>query len=91
MEQAHTHTDTPQVINRLSRAIGHLQSVKRMVEEGRDCSDILIQLAAVRAALGNTGKLLIHDHMQHCIVEALETGRRDALDDFTRALDLFMK
>ena len=41
---AHTHTQTKSVINRLSRAIGHLESVKRMVESGRDCSEVLMSL-----------------------------------------------
>ena len=47
----HTHTQTKAVINRLARAIGHLESVKRMVEDGRDCAEVLIQIAAVRAVL----------------------------------------
>ena len=47
----HTHENIRAVLNRLSRAIGHLQSVKRMVEEGRDCSEVLIQIAAVRSAI----------------------------------------
>ena len=47
----HTHTNTKAVLNRLSRAIGHLESIKRMVEEGRDCSEVLIQLSAVKRPL----------------------------------------
>ena len=54
----HTHTQTKAVINRLARAIGHLESVKRMVEDGRDCAEVLIQLAAVRSALNNTAKII---------------------------------
>ena len=46
----HSHTQTKAVVNRLSRAIGHLESVKRMVENEQDCAEVLIQLAAVRAA-----------------------------------------
>ena len=42
---SHTHTNTKAVLNRLSRAIGHLESIKRMVEDGRDCSEVLIQLS----------------------------------------------
>ena len=44
----HSHEHTKAVLNRLSRAIGHLESIKRMVEDGRDCSEVLIQLAAAR-------------------------------------------
>ena len=61
----HTHTQTKAVINRLARAIGHLESVKRMVEDGRDCAEVLIQIAAVRAAIENTGKVILQDHIQH--------------------------
>ena len=43
----HHHTNTKAVLNRLSRAIGHMESIKRMVEEGRDCTEVLIQLSAV--------------------------------------------
>ena len=57
----HSHTQTRAVVNRLARAIGHLERVKAMVEEGRDCSEVLIQLAAVRSAINNTGKVILKD------------------------------
>ena len=52
----HSHAQTKAVLNRLSRAIGHLESIKRMVEEGRDCTEVLVQLSAVKAAINNTGR-----------------------------------
>ena len=61
----HTHAETKAVVNRLSRAIGHLEAVKAMVEEGRDCTQVLIQLAAVKSAINNTGKLILKDHLNH--------------------------
>ena len=70
----HSHTHTKAVLNRLSRAIGHLESIRRMVEEGRDCSEVLIQLSAVKAAINNTGKVILQDHIEHCIVVAGERG-----------------
>ena len=60
---AHPHTETKKVVDRLSRAIGHLESVKKMVEEGRDCSEVLIQIAAVRGAINNVGKMILQDHI----------------------------
>ena len=60
------HTQTKAVLNRLSRAIGHLNAVKRMVEQGRDCSDVLIQLSAVNSALKNVSKIILKDHIEHC-------------------------
>ena len=87
----HTHQNTKAVLNRLSRAIGHLESIKRMVEEGRDCSEVLIQLSAVRAAINNTGKVILQDHIEHCIVDAIESGDREELTEHTRAIDRFIK
>ena len=68
---AHSHEHTKSVINRISRAIGHLESIKRMVESGRDCSEVLIQLSAVKAAINNAGKIILKDHIEHCIVDAV--------------------
>ena len=88
---AHSHEHTRAVLNRLSRAIGHLQSVRTMVEEGRDCSEVLIQIAAVRSAIDNTGKLILQDHLKHCIVDAASEGDKKAIDDLCEAIDKYMK
>ena len=87
----HVHENQKAVVNRLARAIGHLEKVKRMVEDGYDCSDVLIQLAAVRSALDNTGKVILKDHMRHCMVDAVSAGDQDAIDDLCQAIDKFMK
>lgn len=86
---SHQHTQTRAVVNRLSRAIGHLESVKRMVEDGRDCSEVLIQLAAVRAALNNTAKIILKDHIEHCLSDA-GSGESDALAQLNEAIDKFI-
>ena len=87
----HVHENQRAVINRLARALGHLEKVKRMVEEGCDCTEVLIQLAAVRSALDNTGKVILQDHLRHCMVDAVEAGDQDAIDDLCSAIDKFMK
>ena len=87
----HAHENTQAVLNRLSRAIGHLQSVKRMVEDGRDCPDVLIQIAAVRAAIDNTGKIILQDHLRHCIVDAARNNDQAAIDDLCKAIEKYMK
>lgn len=87
----HSHKNTKAVINRLSRASGHLESVKRMVEDGKDCSDVLVQLAAVIAALNNTGKVILQDHIEHCIVDAVESGDREPIEKLNDAINTFMK
>ena len=87
-EHGHIHTQTKAVINRLSRAIGHLESVKRMVESGRDCTDVLVQLAAVRSALNSTAKVILKDHLEHCISDAQNDP--DQLQALNEAIDKFM-
>ena len=85
----HVHTQTKAVLNRLSRAIGHLESVKRMVEDGRDCTEVLVQLAAVRSALSGTAKVILKDHLEHCI-DDVSTGDSDQLAALNEAIDKFM-
>lgn len=87
----HDHKHTKAVLNRLSRASGHLESVSRMVEEGEDCGDVLIQLSAVIAALNNAGKILLKDHMEHCIVHAIESGDSEAVNSFLEAVNHYIK
>lgn len=87
----HSHEHTKSVINRISRAIGHLESIKKMVESGRDCSEVLIQLSAVKAAINNTGKIILQDHIEHCIVDAVEHGDKEAIADLQKAIDKFIK
>ena len=87
----HVHENQKAVINRLARAIGHLEKVKRMVEEGYDCSDVLVQLAAVRSAIDNTGKVILQDHLRHCMVDAVAAGDQEAIEDLCKAIDKYMK
>ena len=92
---SHSHTHDPEdmknIINRLSRSAGHLESVKRMIENGQDCSDVLIQLAAVRSEINSAGKLLLKEHLDHCIVEAVAQHDQEAIDRMNKAIDQFMK
>ena len=85
----HTHTQTKAVLNRLSRAIGHLEPVKRMVEDGRDCTEVLVQLAAVRSALNSTAKVILKDHLEHCI-DDVSAGDSDQLAALNESIDKFM-
>lgn len=68
MSEGHMHKCTKLVINRLSKAIRHLESVKKMVEEGRDCSEVLIQIAAAKSVVDNIGKIILQDHISNCII-----------------------
>lgn len=87
----HSHEHTRAVTNRLARTIGHLEAVKKMVEDGRDCSEVLVQLAAVRSALNSTSRLILKDHIEHCIVDAVEQHDRAAIDELERAIDQLLR
>ncbi|MDD6616254.1 MAG: metal-sensing transcriptional repressor [Lachnospiraceae bacterium] len=87
----HTHEHTKAVLNRMSRVIGHMQSIKRMIEDGRDCSEVLVQLSAVKAAINNTGKVILQDHIEHCLVDAVESGDMQAIKELSKAIDQFIK
>lgn len=89
-KHSHQHQDTKKILNRMSRAIGHMKSIKTMVEEGRDCSEILIQLSAVRSAINNIGKIVLQDHINNCVVDAVETGDKKVLEDLYNAVDKFL-
>ena len=91
----HSHTHDPEqiraIVNRLKRSVGLLDKVRRMVEDGEDCSDVLIQLSAVKSEINNTGKLILKQHMEHCIVEAVRENDRDSIEKMNEAIDRFMK
>lgn len=62
-----------------------------MVENDADCSEVLIQLAAVKSAINSTGKVILKDHLEHCIVHAVEEGDLEMLEELNNAVDKFIK
>mgnify|MGYP000827366988 FL=1 len=90
-DHGHHHENTKAVLNRMSRAIGHMEAVRTMIEDGRDCSEVLIQLSAVKSAINNTGKIILQDHIEHCIVDAVEHGDKEAIKELEVAIDRFVK
>lgn len=87
----HHHGQTKIVQNRLARISGHLEAIRRMVEEGRDCSDILVQLAAVDSAIVSVSKVVLKDHIDHCIVDAVKNNDLQAVENLKKAISTFIK
>jgi DNA-binding FrmR family transcriptional regulator len=90
-DHVHQHKQTKAIINRLSRIEGHVRSIKSMVEEGRDCADILIQLAAVRSAIDKTGRVVLEDHLESCLFHAgVLPDDSEIWLDLKEALDVYL-
>ncbi len=90
-EHIHPHKQTRAIVNRLSRIEGHIRSIKGMVEDGRDCSDILIQIAAVRSAIDKVGRVVLEDHLESCLFDAQVLPDRDEIwDGVKEALDVYL-
>jgi len=62
---------------RLRRIAGQVAGIERMVEEGRYCVDILLQIAAVQSALGGVGKVVLGRHVESCVAQAMASGDSD--------------
>lgn len=86
----HTHTETKAVLNRMSKIIGHMESIKTMVENGRDCSEVLIQLAAVKSAIGGVSRVILKDHIDHCIIDAVKENDTESIEELKKAIDKFL-
>lgn len=87
----HPEEETKAILNRLSKCIGHLESIKRMIASDRDCSEVLIQLSAVKGAINNTGKIILKNHIEHCIVDAVKHDDLDKIKELNAAIDQFVK
>ena len=81
-----------QALRRLRRIEGQVRGIARMVEEGRYCADILVQISSVHEALRAVGKLVMRNHLEHCVTDALRSGDRlSAERAYQEVLDLMYK
>ena len=62
-----------------------------MIEDGRDCSEVLIQLSAVDAAIKAVQRIILKDHIEHCLVDAIKTGDNEAIDRLNKAIEQFIR
>ncbi len=91
VERENRHEHHQQVLNRLARIEGHVRAILRMVEEDTPCPDVLTQIAAVRSALNSVGRVILEDHLQSCMVDAVEQDDyKRAMRDLKNSLDKFI-
>ena len=79
------------LINRLSRIEGQIRGIKRLVEEDAYCTDVLIQVAAVNAALNSFNKELLSEHIRTCVADDIREGRDDTVEELVETLRKLMK
>ena len=68
------HKQRKNVRDRLVRTEGHIRGIIKMIDEEKECPDILIQIGAVKAAIEKAGTIILEDHIEHCLIEAIKSG-----------------
>lgn len=79
------------LINRLNRIEGQVRGVKRMLEEEKYCTDILVQVSAINAALNSFNRELLANHMRTCVVDDIRAGKDEVVDELLATLQKLMK
>lgn len=86
-----SHSQTTNFLKRLAKIKGHIDGIYKMVEGDRPCSEVIVQIVAVRAALNEVAKTILKDHASHCLVDAAQGSDNDPqLLSFRKALDLII-
>ncbi|MEE1220079.1 MAG: metal-sensing transcriptional repressor [Ruminococcus sp.] len=86
-----TDEEYKKLINRLNRIEGQVRGVKGMVEKNAYCTDIIVQVSAINAALNSFNKELLANHIRTCVVDDIKDGKDDTLDDLINTLSKLMK
>ena len=89
--RVHSDESLKKINNRLSRIEGHIRGVKTMVTENCPCTEILVQLAAVRGAIDRVSRLILDEHLSKCVARAAQEGNiNEELEELKAALDKFL-
>ncbi len=85
------HKSRKEVAERLSKVEGHVHGIRKMVDDDRGCSDLLLQIAAVRSALDKVAKIILEDHMETCLLDAVKSGKaEESMAELREALSRFL-
>lgn len=82
-----SHPNKKAVVARLAKIAGHAKSIQKMYEDDRECTEVLNQIAAVKSALNSVGKVILKEHMNHCILDAAKSGDEKALEELNKSID----
>jgi DNA-binding FrmR family transcriptional regulator len=78
-------------VNRLKRAEGQIKGILRMMEEGKDCKDVIMQLSAARSAIDRTIAVIVSSNLEHCLRESIESGSEDSSKLVEEAVNMLVK
>ncbi|SHE37782.1 DNA-binding transcriptional regulator, FrmR family [Seinonella peptonophila] len=87
----HSEKEKKNLITRLNRIEGQIRGVKGMIEKDTYCDDVLNQIAAVQSALNSVGRLLLENHMKSCVIERIEQGEHEVIDEMLVTIKKLMK
>lgn len=83
---------SPDVTKRLSRIAGQVNGVREMVEGGRTCEDILMQMSSISSALTQAARIIMTEHLEHCVLEGIENGDKETtIASLKKAVEQFAK
>ena len=86
-----TEKEYKDLINRLNRIEGQIRGIKGMMERDVYCTDILVQVSAINAALNSFNKVLLANHLRTCVAEDIRAGKEETIDELVAALQKLMK
>jgi len=76
--------------NRLAAVEGHIAAIRRMMTEERSCEEVLLQLSAAESSINKVAKILLKEHLNHCVKESIERGESNILESFNTILDKYI-
>ncbi|MFD0670178.1 metal-sensitive transcriptional regulator [Cohnella sp. GCM10027633] len=79
------------LISRLNRIEGQIRGIKGLIDKDTYCDDVLNQIAAAQSALNGVGRLLLEGHMKSCIVERIQAGEHEVIDELLVTVNKLMK
>ena len=83
--------DKKLLVNRLNRIEGQVKGIRKMIENDAYCTDVMIQVSAVNAALNSFNKVLMSDHIRNCVSEDIKSDNYDSVEEFIALLQKLMK
>lgn len=87
----HSEQTKKNLVTRLNRIEGQIRGVKGLIEKDTYCDDVLTQIAAIQSALNGVSKILLEGHLKNCVVERIQDGDMDVLDEFLTTIQRVMK